>query len=195
MKSRPLKVGLDLDGVILYNPARIARPFVAFGKEILFKRKKQNLFTIPRGKLSRYIWYLLHKSSVFTSSGLQDIKELSEKGIIEPYIITARYSFLKHDFEKWLKKMKAERFIKQSFYNTKDEQPHLFKERMIRELGLDVFVEDNWDIVAHLTKSSCKTNQNLKVFWIYNLFDRGITYHYKFPSLRKAARALSNTEV
>ena len=113
---------------------------------------------------------------------------MAEKGLVEPYIITGRYSFLKDDFESWLKKIDAKSFIKEWYYNKHDEQPHFYKENLVNKLGLDIFIEDNWDIVEHLNKTSVKHNPNLKVFWIYNMFDKGINYQYKFPSLSKAAR-------
>lgn len=186
MVKRPLKVGLDLDGVILYNPARIGRPLLTFVKRHILHKKKKS-FTIPKHPVEQYIWYLLHKSSLFAASGFQDIKKLSEQGLIEPYIITARFSFLKNDFESWLKKINAASFIKEWYYNKNDEQPHHYKERLIDKLGLDVFIEDNWDIVTHLNQTSTKKNPHLKIYWIYNLLDRGIPYDYKFSSLKKAA--------
>lgn len=40
MAKKPLKVGFDLDGVILYNPVRVLRPFSAFTSKLLFHKKK-----------------------------------------------------------------------------------------------------------------------------------------------------------
>lgn len=65
--------------------------------------------------------------------------------------------------------------------NEKNEQPHEFKERMIKELKLDVFVEDNLDIVEHLDK---KTDTH--VIWIYNIFDHFVKRDKRFPTLKKA---------
>ena len=52
---------------------------------------------------------------------------------------------------------------------------------MIKDLDLDVFVEDNWGIVEYLSPKFRRT----KIAWIYNLLDRTIPYPYKFPSLKK----------
>jgi len=49
MPKRPLRVGFDLDGVLLYNPARIARPLVAFVKKH-FLKKRTKLFLYPKIK-------------------------------------------------------------------------------------------------------------------------------------------------
>ncbi len=185
MKNRPLKVGLDLDGVILYNPARIGRPLVTFAKKYILGQKKKK-FTVPKGAIEKKVWAWLHKTSIFQAAGMDEIKSLTEKGLIEPYIITARFSYLKDDIESWLKKIGAQKFIKEWYYNKNDEQPHLYKENMLNKLGIDIYIEDNWDIVTHLNQTSVKKKPDLKVLWIYNIFDRVIPYQYKFPSLKKA---------
>jgi hypothetical protein len=59
---------------------------------------------------------------------------------------------------------------------------------MVKRLGLDVFVEDNWDVVSHLNKTT--TSKNL---WIYNIFDRSIHYPLRFPSLKKAVTHIEKT--
>ena len=59
---------------------------------------------------------------------------------------------------------------------------------MIKKLGLDVYVEDNWDIVRYLNLKV--KSQKSKVYWIYNILDRKIKYQYKFSSLKKVAKKL-----
>lgn len=189
MQKKPLRVGLDLDGVILYNPARIARPIAALAKKLLLRKKKVS-FTVPKKKWEQYVWYLLHKSSIFVAPGFDTIKELAKDQKIEVYIITGRYSFLKKDLEKWLNKINAKSFVTEWFYNKNDDQPHTYKEKLIRDLNLDVFVEDNWDIVKHLNSKFNGSHPKLKIFWIYNIFDRNIDYKHKFPSLKKAVESI-----
>ena len=185
--SRPLRVGFDLDGVILYNPARIIRPIVTGVKRLIMKKRKTS-FYIPNTPFEKFIWYLLHKSSLFVSPGYSEIKKLVKNNSIEAYLITSRYSFLKKDFESWKKKLSAETVFVQCFMNEHNEQPHKFKEKMVQSLKLDVFIEDNWDIVEHLSKKCPDT----RILWIYNIFDRGVTYPYRFNLLNKAVKALSS---
>lgn len=193
MVKKPLKVGFDLDGVILYNPARLARPLISLFKRLVLHRKKVS-FYLPKTGIEKTLWRLFHKSSIFVAPGFDEIKKMAKKDEIEAYIITARYDFLKDDFESWLDKIQAKKYFKGCYYNKNNEQPNIFKERLIRQLKLDVFIEDNWDIVKYLnSKISSKgrstfgrKNHNLKVFWIYNIMDKGLEYPYKFPSLNKA---------
>lgn len=185
-KKQPLRVGFDLDGVILYNPARIVRPLISFlkGKKFLIKRKQMS-FYYPKTKWEKELWRLFHKSSIFQAPGLNEVKKLVDEGKIEAYIVTARFGYMRNDFEKWLKKINADKIFKTCFMNEKNEQPHLYKKKMLDKLNLDVFVEDNWDIVNYLHKKG-KT----KAFWIYNIFDKKIEHPHKYPYLSKAVEEI-----
>jgi len=187
--KRILRVGFDLDGVILYNPARIFRPVIAYIKNMLFDHKKPLKFYYPKSKIEKFFWHLFHLSSIFPAQGLDRLEKLVNDKKIKAYLITARYSFLKKDLDFWIKKLKLKKYFSGIYYNQKDEQPHLFKEKMIKKLKLDIFVEDNWDIVNYLNKSEKKSNR-YKIFWIYNLLDIKIKYPYKFPNLSKAIKEL-----
>lgn len=176
---KKLLIGFDLDGVVLYNAVRIFRLPIAIGKRF-FLKKKALKFYYPKSPLEKKLWSLLHLSSLFVAPGFETIKTLVREEKIAAYIISSRYSFLKDDFEKWLEKIEAKKYFSGSFYNKNDEQPHFFKERMIKKLKLDIFIEDNWDIVEHLSKET-----ETKIFWVYNLLDKNIKYKYTFPSLLK----------
>lgn len=179
--KKQLRVGFDLDGVILYNPARIIRPIIVTLKKIFFRNDVEK-FHLPQNWLQKSVWFFLHKSSLFPSSGFDDIKKLIETGKIEAYIISARYEFLKNDFDSWLNKINAKKYFKGCYHNNDNEQPYLYKDKMIKKLDLDIFVEDNWDIINYL-----KSKSSAKIFWIYNILDRHISYEYKFPNLKKVA--------
>lgn len=182
--NKPIRVGFDLDGVILYNPARLARTIVKNFKR-KFIPKRENTFYVPGTKPEQFLWEIFHWSSLFIAPGFEDIKKLAQQGIIEPYIVTARFGFMHKSYLNWLKKMKIHHDFKGAYMNTHNEQPHIYKEKMIKRLKLDYFVEDNWDIVSHLSKKT-----PAKVFWVYNLFDRKIDYKRKVPSLAQAIEHL-----
>jgi len=182
MKKPPLKIGFDLDGVLLYNPARIFRPITILIKTILrHKAPKKTAFYYPKSSFEKILWNIVHWSSLFIAPGFEDIKELSNQGKIKPYLITSRYDCLKGDFARWLKKMNATIVFVDTFHNKDNLQPHIFKEKKINELDLDLFIEDNWDIVQHINKHT-----KVKGIWITNAIDKSISYEPKFLSLKKA---------
>ena len=190
MKRKKLRVGFDLDGVLLYNPARIVRPIISLmkKKKVLIDREELE-FYVPKPGVGQFFWELLHKSSVWVAPGFEQIEQLKNQKLIEPYLITGRFGHLKQDYLKWKQKMRADQLFLNCYMNDRDEQPHLFKERMIKELKLDVFIEDNWDIVQYLeqTFSQKQDNQDLvKIIWLSNILDFKINYHAKANNLKQA---------
>ncbi len=190
--KRPLKVGFDLDGVILYNPVRVLRPFSAFISKLIFKKKATNFF-IPKTRLTKFAWYLLHKSSFIPARGLDDLGKLVQEGKVEAHLITGRYASLSKDFESWMKAINSNHIFASQSHNIKNEQPHIFKQNMIKKLGLDIFVEDNWDIVRELTQatgSKLQATGKTRIFWITNLLDKHIPHEHKFYNLRDAIQKI-----
>jgi len=185
--TKPLKMGFDLDGVLLYNPARMLRPVTGIAKKILNKKKAKKIeFYYPKSSLAQLAWRIVHWSSLYIAPGLNDIKKMSQDGSIEPYIITSRYDCLKGDFEGWLKHMNAKKYFKGSFHNKENLQPHIFKRQMIKKLDLQYFVEDNYDIVKHIAHTT-----KAKIIWITNPFDNHIAYKPKFMTLKGATQYIS----
>ncbi len=186
MKHSPLRIGFDLDGVILYNPARTLRPLVALFKRLILKKTKTEFYS-PSRSITRLFWNFIHKSSIAPATGIDEIKKLVKEKKIEAFIVSARYNFLKVDFEKWLKEIGGKTYFKQSFYNKTNEQPHVYKAKIIRRLKLDIYIEDNWDIVKHLQN---ELNSATRVYWISNILDAGIDYPHKFFNLKDAMHTI-----
>jgi hypothetical protein len=185
-RKKPVKVGFDFDGVVAYNPLRILRlPVMAVASLFSQKKSKEPHFPYPSHPVIKRLWEYAHQTSHFPSHGFTELKELLE-GDIEGYLITGRYSFLEDELYDWLEKRNIKHLFKQIHVNMKDEQPHLFKERMLRKLKLDYYVEDNLDIVLHLnSKSEARNPITTEIHWIYNIIDRFATdYPRKHPYLK-----------
>ena len=186
--KKKIRIGLDFDGVVAYNPMRIFRAWVAFLKHRILGIRKLR-FWYPKYNWQKFMWVIIHESSILPANGVELLKQIAASGQVEVHLVTARYSFLDNHLRKWLKKQKIDNLFKTINLNTKDEQPHLFKERTIKSLRCDYFIEDNFDIVSHLSGKS-KT----KIYWIYNIFDRWYDYPEKYPYLEKALRAICQKE-
>ncbi|MFA5770685.1 MAG: hypothetical protein WC894_04300 [Patescibacteria group bacterium] len=189
-----LKVGFDMDGVILYNPIRFIRPIAKLLKPLksFFLKQKSESFYFPKSKIEQFLFYLLHKTSFKIDPGIKYINDLVKAKKIKAYIITGRYSFLKKDYETWLKKINADSIFEKCYQNKDDLQPNEFKEKMIKKLNLDIYIEDNWDIVQKLKKSPLRQGYagQVKVFWITNILDKNIPYQHKYKSLQEALQDL-----
>ncbi len=187
MSKKPLRIGFDLDGVLLYNPVRVIRPIISLLKKKKVIQRRELQFFVPKTKQQQFLWRLFHKSSLFVSPAVNQLAELVASGEVEAYIVTARFAHLKADTQYWFNKFSQKNIFKASFMNEQDEQPHLFKLKKIEELKLDYFVEDNWDIVNFLSQKKLAT----KISWISNFGDRKINYHSKFFTLKSFIDSLN----
>ncbi len=190
LPPRPLRVGFDFDGVVVYNPMRILRPFASFIKKKNLLKRKELEFFVPTKKWEKFLWFLAHQTSLFPAAGWQRIEELKRDKVIEPYLITGRNTFLKNDLKFKLKLFGLEKIFTTVYITEKDEQPHLFKERIIKQLKLDYFIEDNWDIVQYLSQCHLPA----KIIWVSNLVDEKIRYPHKVKNLAAALKLMLRCE-
>ncbi|MCX8009276.1 MAG: hypothetical protein N3A54_06300 [Patescibacteria group bacterium] len=190
MKKQPRKkkivVGIDFDGVIAYNPFRVVRAPISFVKRNIFGIRHTK-FYVPKTSLEKVMWTVLHESSVFPAPGVGLLKDLVEQDQIEAHLVTARFSFLQDHLYQWLRRYSLESLFSSITVNKLDEQPHTYKESVIKQRQFDYFIEDNLDIVQHLTKTT-----DTQILWIYNLLDRFHPYDKKFPYLKKALEHIAN---
>ncbi|MBT4652637.1 MAG: hypothetical protein HN981_01275, partial [Candidatus Pacebacteria bacterium] len=102
--KKPIRVGFDMDGVLLYNPARIVRPLVSILKKKKIIHRKELQFFVPETIWQKTFWKFFHKSSLFVSPGMKQIEQLVKDGKIEAYVVTGRFGHLEKDTNKWFKK-------------------------------------------------------------------------------------------
>lgn len=187
MKSvkKKIVVGLDFDGVVAYNPARLARLPIAFVKRHVLGMQNVSFF-VPKTPLQRMLWALAHESSLFPAKGASMLRILTRDRKIEAHLVTSRFAFLEPNLRQFLKRWNLMDCFSSVTLNTKEEQAHQYKERVIREKKFDYYVEDNWDIVSHLSHKHLKT----EIHWIYNILDRGRAYPWKHPYLEDALTSI-----
>jgi len=189
-KVEPIRVGFDFDGVVMYNPLRVIRPLMSFLKLKKLVKKEQLTFFQPRSKGQKFFWWLAHQTSLFPATGMEELRSLVESGRIEAFLITGRSSFLNKDLREKLKMYDLTNIFSKIFITDRDEQPHLFKEKMIKQLNLKYFIEDNWDIVMYLGKKLKAS----RLLWIYNIADRSKRYRDKYPNLKAAIKGIVEEE-
>lgn len=185
--KKKIIVGLDFDGVVAYNPARLARLPISFVKRHVFGIQKLGFF-VPKNPMERTLWALAHETSIIPANGISKLRTLARGGIIEAHLVTARFGFLEGHLMRFLKRWDLMDVFSTVTLNRKEEQPHLFKERMIRKKGFQYFVEDNWDIVNHLNHGKSPT----EIHWIYNILDRRRDYPYKYPYLSRSLERITS---
>jgi hypothetical protein len=177
-----IRVGLDFDGVVAYNPFRIIRaPIVWFKREVLGINKLA--FLVPKNRWQSLILLLYHKASVFPGKGTENLRQIVASKKIEFHLVTARYLEYESDLLGWLNAHDLKDVFTSIHVNVANKQPHEYKKTMINDLRLDYFVEDNLDIVRYLKGQGMA----VKVIWVYNLVDR---YLYKDRGTASLGKAL-----
>ena len=184
--AKPIVVGLDFDGVVAYNPARLARHPISLFKEHVLGIKEVSFF-VPKTGLQRAVWSLVHESSMFPSAGASALRRLVTDGTIEAHLVTSRFGFLEPNLKRFLERWHLSDTFASIAVNRREEQPHRFKERILRTKKFTYYIEDNWDIVAYLTAQKLPT----EIHWIYNILDRGKSYPFKYPYLAKSLERIA----
>lgn len=188
-KKQIIRIGLDFDGVVAYNPLRIIRAPITFIKRHILKKHRTE-FYIPTSPLMKFLFWLPHQWSFFPGKGMGYLKQLVQEGRVEAYIVSGRYGYLDAQIPTWLQQRGLQNVFTAIYANEHNEQPHLFKERMLNKLHLDYFIEDNLDIVEYLV-----TKTKTKIYWIYNIFDKKHVFVHKYPSPKDALLGIKSVTV
>jgi len=155
--EKKIKIAFDLDGVIIDKPPFVPKKLL----EWLFKGGDGGklFYRFPQSKLEQKIRKFSHFYLFRPPIGIniEFIKKLAAKGEYELYIVSGRYSFLAKETESWLKKKGINKLFKKVFLNLDDEQPHLFKEKKLREIEPDIFIDDDDLIADYLAEKLPKT--------------------------------------
>ncbi|OGM13821.1 hypothetical protein A3A76_04900 [Candidatus Woesebacteria bacterium RIFCSPLOWO2_01_FULL_39_23] len=154
MVKKNIRIGFDLDGVIIGKPPFI--PNYIMEKLVRNPTGKKLGYRYPKYSIERKIRILSHyplfRPPIRNNINL--IKELYKSNAYTLYVVSSRYSFLKSRTRQWFGYYKLRRFFKEIYINDFDEQPHLFKERMIKRLGLHVFIDDDLLLLKYLRTRS-----------------------------------------
>lgn len=162
-------LAVDLDGVIIDKPPLIPKILI----ELLFKGKAKRLhYRFPRTRIEQLIRKISHiyffRPAI--KANLDLIKRAAGTEKCNVVAISSRYSFLERETHLWLKKRKLDKVFCEIHLNLKNEQPHIFKKKVLERIKPDIFVEDDKLIVEYLKKQLPQqkvlhqNNQACKVF-------------------------------
>jgi len=152
-----MKIAFDLDGVIADKPPLVPKELL----EWFFKGHNSSAlsYRFPRYRLEQLIrklshFYLLRPP---IKENLALIKEMACQKKYELFIVSGRYSFLESETYLWLKKRGLDKTFKKVYLNLQDEPPHLFKEKVLKDLKPDFFIDDDAALIAYLKSKLKKT--------------------------------------
>lgn len=152
------RIGFDFDKVLVNYPPLVPDQFINW---VYKKRSKTLRYRFP-GSLEQKIRILSHYP-LFRhpmEENVAAVKKISLKKI-PVFLISGRFGFLDKRTEDWLKKHSLKKYFRDIQFNFQNEQPHIFKDRMIKQLRITHFVDDDLDLLMYLAKN----NPTIIFYW------------------------------
>ena len=150
--KKKLRIGFDLDGVIVGKPFFVP----GFLMEALIRdsSKKALSYRFPENKFEQWARMMSHHPILrpMIDKNIKLIRELYKSRNYEVYAVSSRYSFLESRTKEWFEYNKLNSLFKEIYINNNNEQPHLYKKRMIEKLKLNVFIDDDIPLLEYLKK-------------------------------------------
>jgi len=78
------------------------------------------------------------------------------------YLISSRFKFLEETTQKLIKKYELDKIFDTLYFNYENKQPHIFKNDIIKNLNLDLYVDDDLSLISYVAKHNPQT----KFFWL-----------------------------
>jgi hypothetical protein len=69
---------------------------------------------------------------------------------------------LKDRTDDWSKRHKLSDYFKKMHFNFNDQQPHLFKEQILKKENIQKFIDDDLDLLMYLSKKY----PNISFYWV-----------------------------
>ncbi len=155
-----MNIGFDLDKVFIDYPPFIPPKVV----DKLYKKKDNGvlLYRIPSypEQVFRRFTHLpvlrpaIKENLTFLHSIPKDRNKL--------YLISSRYKFLEGITQKLIKRYNLDKIFDAMYFNFQNEQPHIFKDTIIKNLHLDLYIDDDLSLLKYVAKRNKKT----KFFWL-----------------------------
>lgn len=151
-----MNIGFDFDKIFIDYP-----PFIPSGIIDRLYRQKSNgvlFYRIP-SKLEKFLRLLTHFSAFRPPIiiNIKFIKKLAKKNTSRHYLISSRFSFLKNKTKSVIKKYSLDKYFDEMYFNFDNDQPHFFKNKVIKKLKIDLYVDDDLPLLIFLAKRNPKT--------------------------------------
>lgn len=158
-----MNIGFDLDKIFINFPPFVPTKIIDW----LYKGKPNGSlnYRIP-GKAEQLVRLLMHYP-LFRQpikENIEFMKKLAAENNHTYYLISSRFGFLKKPTEKLVNKYGINKIFKSLHFNFSNKQPHIFKNEIIKKLNVDLYVDDDLQLLEYLVDKNPKT----KFFWLNN---------------------------
>lgn len=156
-----MNIGFDLDKIFVNFPPLVPSKIIS----LLYKgRKSKELkYRIP-SKAEQIIRVFSHYPLFrpLIDQNLNYIKKLALTKKDKYYLISSRFSFLKRKTIDLIRRYGFDKIFNAMYFNYENKQPHQFKNEILRKLNLDMYVDDDLQLLEYLIDKNPKT----KFFWL-----------------------------
>jgi hypothetical protein len=155
-----MNIGFDLDKVFVDYPPLV--PDTIINK--LYKKKSNGilLYRIP-GRTEQLIRHISHHPIFrpLIKNNLMFLREFS-KTKNDLYLISSRFGFLKQRTNDLVKNQEFDKLFKGLYFNYENQQPHVFKDTIIKQLKIEKYIDDDFALVKYLATH----NPNVQFYWL-----------------------------
>lgn len=158
-----MNIGFDLDKIFINFPPLVPERII----EWIYKGKPNGSlkYRIP-GRAEQIIrifsHYPLFRPPI--AKNMNYVKNLALANTNKYYLISSRFSFLEKRTAAIIKRYKFDKIFNAMYFNYANNQPHNFKDEIIKKLNLDMYVDDDLQLLEYLVDKNPKT----KFFWLNN---------------------------
>lgn len=157
-----MNIGFDLDGIFIDKPPFIPKSII---ERLYVKDHKQLMYRIPSRfeQLVRKMAHLPMLRPPITAN----IKLIIEKGKHNAhryYLVSGRFGFLQKETKAILKKNNLDKIFNTHYINNRNQQPHIFKNAMLKKLMIHRYVDDDLTLLEFLAGKNPRTI----FFWLNN---------------------------
>jgi len=156
-----MNIGFDLDKIFINTPPIVPKKII----EWLYKGEPNGSLKYRSPTKAEQIIRILSHYPLLRSpitENMNYVKNLAAVGKNKYYLISSRFSFLKKRTDNIIKRYSFDKIFNAMYFNYGNKQPHLFKNEIIKKLELDMFVDDDLQLLEYLTDKNPKT----KFFWL-----------------------------
>lgn len=155
-----MRIGFDLDKVFVNYPPLVPYVFI----DRLSKKPTQDLNYRFPGKIEKKIRIWSHQIKLRPpiQENIDTLEELSQNKKLDLYLISGRYNFLKKRTQEWFKKYHMDQYFKRTYFDYENEQPHLWKNKILRQLQIEKYIDDDLELLLYLAEH----NPKIQFYWL-----------------------------
>ena len=156
-----MKIGFDFDKVFIDYPPFFPPSLI----NRIYKKQGGKAFQYRIQKKPEQLIRITTHFSLFRPVIKKNLLVLSQTKYSKNhsfYLISSRFGFLQKRTDVLIRKYNLDQIFSGMHFNYQNKQPHLFKEAVIKKIGIQRYVDDDLELLEYLTGK----NPTINFFWL-----------------------------